>query len=585
MTPASRILAAACTLAGLALAGSGLSGCSTQTDVSASTSVQQKYTHVWLTIQEVWFNTSATATAEDTTWAKFPLATPVTLDLASLTAGTLGQIATALKVPAGTYAQLRLIPVDASAALSSSAQTAGAQFNSEADYVDTAGTTHQAQLELLNPDKGIGVASTFSIKADTSQILGTSTTTTDTTTTGTTGTTGTTDTTTPVAAATSTSSTPVSLAISLDGVHDLVQFNYGTETGVLLSPHTAAYDVAQAGTIRGQIDLTNVGTSVNSSGQANIAVTAESVSSDGSHHTAVKTVAVATDGTFILYPLATSSTASTSYDLVIHGPLIATVIIKAIPVAVGDPSSTSVASVATVAPRSANAFTFNLTAGAQTVPPGALIDLYQTLPQAGEIPYLIDQVPMDPFSRTLFADQSVSQGTLDFGTYASGSDVSLQTATPVEGAGGYLLSAQAALFADGALSSTIAPPQSGSGPELVVVPTLLPADGAGSGTVSVTVAPSTGGKYNHGQLIVSHDGAVVQTVTIDSALTQNGGATLLVAGLPAGGGGGSFDNAVYYLSVRAWNSSNPAGTLTRQSYTTPVDLSTGSAAAQTLTVQ
>lgn len=580
MTPASRILAAACTLAGLALVGSGLTGCSTQTDVSASTSVQQKYTHVWLTIQEVWFNTSATATAEDTTWAKFPLATPVTLDLASLTAGTLGQIATALKIPAGTYAQLRLIPLDASAALSSSAQTAGAQFNSEADYVDTAGTTHQGQLELLNPDKGIGISSTFSIKADTSQVLGASTTSTDTSTTDTTGTT-----TTPVAATTSTSSTPVSLAISLDGVHDLVQFNYGTETGVLLNPHTAAYDVSQAGTIRGQIDLTNVGTSVNSSGQVNIAVTAESVSSDGSHHTAVKTVAVAADGTFVLYPLTTSSTASTSYDLLIHGPLIASVIIKAIPVAVGDPSSTSVASVGTVAPRSANAFTFNLTAGAQTVPPGALIDLYQTLPQSGEIPYLIDQVPMDPFSRTLFADQSVSEGTLDFGTYASGSDVSLQTATPVEGTGGYLLSAQAALFADGVLSATIAPPQSGSGPELVVVPTLLPAAGAASGTVSVTVAPSTSAKYNHGQLIVSHDGAVVQTVTIDSALTQNGGATLLVAGLPAGGGGGSFDNAVYYLSVRAWNSSNPAATLTRQSYTTPVDLSTGSAAAQTLTVQ
>ena len=39
-------------------------------------------------------------------------------------------------------------------ALTSSAQTAGAIYNSEADFVDSGGHTHQLPLELLNPDQG-----------------------------------------------------------------------------------------------------------------------------------------------------------------------------------------------------------------------------------------------------------------------------------------------------------------------------------------------------------------------------------------------------------------------------------------------
>jgi hypothetical protein len=553
--------------------------------------VQQKYTHVYLTVQEVWFNTSATATAEDTSWSKFPLATPVTVDLASLNAGTLTQIATSLKVSAGTYSQIRLIPVDASAALTASAQSAGAQFNSEADYTDSAGTAHQSPLELLNPDKGIAIATTINIKANLSAFLGTSTTTT-TTTDPTTGEVITTPTTTDASTGTSTTSTPISLAISIDGQHDLVLFNYGTETGALLSPHTAAYDVSTTGTIKGQIDTSNIAGSVDTSGQVDVQVTAESVSADGSRHTAVKTVNVASDGSFVLYPLlasssttdstgvTTSSTTTTNYDLVIHGPAISTMIIKSVPVSAGDPNSTTLTSIGTVIPRSASTYTYNLASGTQIVTPGALVGLYQTIPVSGEVPYLIYQTPMDPFSRTLYEDQSLSEGTIDYGTYSSGS-VTLQTVTPVEGAGIYLLAATAPMFADGVFGATVAPPQSGT--VLVTVPELLPAGGTGSATVAVTISPATNGKYDKGELIVSHDGAVVQTVAIDSALTQNSGATLQVAGLPAGGG--SFDNSIYYLSVRAWRSTDPAGTLSRQSYSTPVDLSTGSAVAQTLTVQ
>src|SRR6185437_13024292 len=157
-------------IAGLVAACAALAGCSTQTNVSMGTSVQAKYSHVWLTIQGVWFNTSATASPEDSSWKQFTLGEPVTVDLASLSSGALQQIASSLKLPAGTYSQLRLIPVDASAALAASASAAGAKYNAEADYTDPSGNAQQAPLELLNPDKGIGVSTTLTVKASLAQL-------------------------------------------------------------------------------------------------------------------------------------------------------------------------------------------------------------------------------------------------------------------------------------------------------------------------------------------------------------------------------------------------------------------------------
>jgi len=615
--------------AGLMAAFAALAGCSTQTNVSMGTSVQSKYSHVWLTFQEVWFNTSATASPEDSSWKRFTLSAPITLDLATLTSGSLQQIATGVKVPAGTYSQLRLIPVDSSAALAASASAAGAKYNAEADYTDPSGNAQQAPLELLNPDKGIGVSTTITVKASLARLGSLTTATTSTTSClpgaigctsgstsgGTSCSAGTTDcmspsgtacvngetdcTTTAVATAApaSSSAATMSVAVTVDGIHDLVQFAYGNandpQIGVLLNPHSSGYDVTSTGTIQGTVDLTNV--TADSSGHFDVQATAETLSTDGTRHVAVQTVQVGSDGKFVLYPLpaatpsttstglATTSRSTTPYDLVIHGPQIATVIIKSIPVAAGDPSTTSAASVGTVTPRAATPYTFNMAAGTVALPAGALVDLYQTIPASGEVPYVVDQVAIDPFSRTLLYNESVPTGTLDWGTYVSGANVALTTVTPTQGSSVYFISAQAPLFSDqGQLVATLSPPANGTGPVPVVMPTLTPT--AGSGSVSITVAPVTAGKYDRGELIVSHDGAIVQTVAIDTALTQNGGATLTVQGIPAGGSASSFDNAVYYVSTRAWNSSNPAGTLQRQSFTTPIDLSSGSATGPTVNV-
>src|SRR4029077_14300601 len=151
------LLAAVCGFGGV------LAACSTKTDVSLTGNTPARYSHVWVTVQEVWFNSSATAGPEDGGWAKFPLSTPSTVDLVAQNGGNLGSITSGLRIPAATYSQVRLIPVDASAALSASAQNAGALYNFEADYVDSKGVTQQVPLALLNPDKGIGIQTSIKV--------------------------------------------------------------------------------------------------------------------------------------------------------------------------------------------------------------------------------------------------------------------------------------------------------------------------------------------------------------------------------------------------------------------------------------
>ncbi len=234
---------------------------------------------------------------------------------------------------------------------------------------------HQVPLELLNPDKGIGVATNVQVKGDTTNIFSstTGTTSTDTSTTPTTTTdpitglpvttntidpttglpttdnidptTGlpiaTTPTTTTPTTINSSDTTPAAtfkLAINVDGAKDLVPFTYSTLNRVLLNPHIVAYDQAAVGAISGTLDVSGLTTGISSpstSSYLNIQVTAESLSADGTRHIAVNSAPVSSGGTFTLYPLSTSSSSPTSYDLVIHGPGITTIIVKGVTANVG----------------------------------------------------------------------------------------------------------------------------------------------------------------------------------------------------------------------------------------------------------
>jgi Domain of unknown function (DUF4382) len=559
-----------------------LAGCSVKTDVSVTGNSPTLYSHVWITAREVWFNTSANAGPDDGGWVKFSLSTPATVDLVTDSGGNLGSLVTGLKLASGNYSQVRLIPVDAAATLSSSAKTAGATYNAEADYVDSGGTTHQLPLELLSPDQGIGIRGSLSVPIGN---IGAALS-------GTTTPRSSTPSTTTSATASSSSTTTASFALALDGARDLTLFTFGgasSPNGILLSSHASAYDLAQVSGISGQLTLTNL-TGINgSNGLPAIQASAEVLSTDPTRprHVVVSSTPVHADGSFMLYPLATSSSNPPTYDVVIHGAGIATIIIKTVQVNAASSSTSSTSgstgttassatntvSVGTLIPRAASPYTVNLgNASGPALPAGARVAFYQTLAAAGEVPYVIEASPIDPFNQDFPNAEELSTGTIDSGTYnTSGATVTLVSAAPAESAGGYLVAASAPGYDDGPLSgpltTAVAKPRSGTTAPPVTVPGLSLAAGNSPGSIAVSITQATAGKYDHGELLLAHDGTLIATTALDAALAQGAGATVIVSGVPSG-----TPASLYYATVRAWSSSAPSSTLHRQSYPTPIDL-------------
>ena len=489
-------------------------------------------------------------------------------------AGTLATLAGDLRLLAGSYAQIRLIPLDSGAPLAASAQTLGALYNAEVVYVDGSGTTQQVPLELLNPDKGIGIQASLRVPVGGSgNVLGGSSTagaafvtgasdatssagtndalfgTTNGTTTGSTTGTGTTSTTT-------TPTTVASFDINIDGTLDLVPFTYAATpvSAVLFSSHATAYDLANVGTIQGTLTLTSVTSTT--TGLPTIQVDAERLSSDGTRHVVALTATVNSSGDFTLYPLPISSSTSTFYDLVIHGPDIATIVIKDVELpasaattgtstaatntttgstgttmspfgtttttgttdtttSTGTTTASNTVSIGTLVPRAATSYSANISSAAnKPLPAGAAVSFYQTLAK-GSAPYVIETSPIDPFNQTLFNPQGLSEGTIDSGTYvASGETVNIVSAAPVETAGHYTVAASAPGYSDGPLTTTVAPPKSGTA--LVPLPGLSLASGASPGSLVAAVTPANATQYDHGQLLVAHEGTLVASVPLDT---------------------------------------------------------------------
>jgi Domain of unknown function (DUF4382) len=605
------------------------SGCSSRTNVSATGSTPSQFTHVYITTQEVWFNTKQNASPDDTGWGKFPLKTPVTIDLITESNGTLGEIINDLRVAPGTYNSILLMPVPVDwigQTLTASATAVGATYNAEADYVDTAGTAHQVPLVLPNPEKGFLIPGA-SLKVPVGKVgvggVGTSSTagTTNTTTTNVFGSPTTTPATTTPTTSTSNTTTTVSFATSFDGNRDLHLFCYviastgsctqsatgatsGTATGAILSANPTATDLATTGGITGTLTLTSTTTFTNItsvSGREAIQASAELLSADGSHHVIVASAPVQTDGTFTIYPLQSNSKTPAVYDVVIHGPNIFTIIIKNVSVTTTTPSLTGAASttgsvatttatgavsIGTFIPTAASAFVANITpTTTASLPPGAAVTFYQTLPASNEVPYAIDEVGIDPLNLNLQTAEQLSTGAIQSGTYASsGSTITVTSSTPTETtnakAAAYRVGATAPLYADGALSfstmvvsnaaslvpapSTTTTPTAPT-PVAVAVPSLTPANSSAAGSIAAAITVPAG-SYIGGELIVSHDGAIVGVGPIASSTLLNGTGSVTVNGLPSG------DVGNYYVSAILWTSSS----FKSESITSPVTVTGGS---------
>ena len=598
MSQMTRLASTGCVV--LTLCGA-LFGCSARTYVSGTGSTPSQFTHVFITTQEVWFNTSSSATADDSGWSKFPLTTPVTIDLVQESNGTLGQIAGDLRVAPGTYGSILLMPLAnvVGGTAAASATALGAANNLEADYTDSSGTSHQVPLVIPNPEKGILVTGTslkVPIGGASLGAIGTS---------STSSTTGTTSTTSSTTGTTSTSSTNntvnVSFASNFDANRDLHLFNYplGTTTSqsVLMGPTPVATDLSTTGGISGTLTLTNLtdNTNINSvSGRVAIQANAELLSADGSHHVIVASAPVQTDGTFTIYPLQSNSSTPTVYDVVIHGPGIETIIIKSVSVATTTPTLAAAAnttgavatttasgavSLGTFIPIAVPSYYVSATPATGTLlPAGAAVTFYQTLPASNEKPYAIEEVGIDPFNQNLQTPEQLAMGSIESGVYASsGSTITVTAALPTQGSGTYWVGATAPLFSDAAISSgnqavpptTTTTPTAGTAVNTtttavaVTVPSPSPVTSAGSIAVEVT---TTSNQYDSGELLVSHNGAVIGSTSLASALGGSGG-TVTIPNIPSNQGN-------YYLSAILWSSGNP-GTLVYQSITSPVTVSAG----------
>ncbi len=89
-----------------------LAGCDARTNVAATGTAPEDATHLWVTVEEVWFAAEADTVPEaETGWTREKLANPVVLDLAAIGAGKLVPLVTNVSIPAGDCSTRRERPV------------------------------------------------------------------------------------------------------------------------------------------------------------------------------------------------------------------------------------------------------------------------------------------------------------------------------------------------------------------------------------------------------------------------------------------------------------------------------------------
>jgi hypothetical protein len=560
---------------------------------------------VYVTVSQVWVNASATAGPDDSAWIKKTLDAPQTIDLVGLTNGSLQEFASQLSVPTGTYNQIRLFLTDTAGTLASSAQSAGAQFNNEVDYYDASNVVQRAPLEVPNAATGVALPITLNVITSQKAILaalgsassttGTTATTTavcnpssslynptqcaSTTNNSTTTTTNTSSDTSGLGTVTATA------AVVFDATRDVARFTYSNLVGFALNPRLTGYDLANVGTIRSQLNIGAV--TLDANNRADVQVTAETPNSANTRNVPVLSAPVKSDGTFILYPFPTDKNSPTTYDLVIHGPGIQTMIIKAVPVQSGSPTSATTVNLGSPALVAASTtYPANVATASPLTPRGARIGFYQTINASGELPYLIEERTVDPISGLFALDQKFPNANILFGTYNSGSTITLTASVPTQGTGAYQLAASAANFGDGDFSGTLTAPASGTTTTTTFTAPALPVpSSATSGTISTTVTVASPGAFDKGALVITHDGAIVSVTSLDSLLASGqASGTLTIGAIPAGASGTTLDGGTYYAEVWVWRSTDPAGTFVRQPATALIDLRATNTANLALTI-
>lgn len=521
-------LAAAGIVAALVL----LAGCDARTNVATTGTAPEDAAHLWVTVQEVWFATAADTVPEaETGWTREKLSNPVVLDLAAIDAGKLVPLASNVSIPAGDYRQIYLKLADASDRLLDTAREAGLEYNAQIDVKGGSGSVTKRPLELPVPGTGLAIPVDLTFR-DSS---------------GSGGEDGT-----------------VNLALTLDAARTVMTYEYGSDTGYLLSPAIRVDDAAKSGSITGSVDMSALST-----GHAQVYVSAQRMDDAGDRYELVQRRPVASDGSFTLYPLPAPKSGEKLYDVVISGAGSDTVVVRDVPVTAG--SEATVLQSTPIALASARTVYANVGEQAPALPAGTRVEFLQTLPGGSERPRVIADTALDPISRELQGGGlGLAAGPIHVGTYVGGNAIALSASTPAEGTGGYLVGSSGA-YRQSDLATRTSDVSGGSGrPTIVTVPFPEVATGGRRGTLTVNLL-STPGQYDNGFVAVMAGHEIVETVEIGTLLDRGGG-LITIAGLPAGAALAPATGIPYRVAVRAWNSRNAANTLTWSAASRSVNL-------------
>jgi hypothetical protein len=227
----------------------------------------------------------------------------------------------------------------------------------------------------------------------------------------------------------------------------------------------------------------------------------------------------------------------------------------------------------------------NLNTSSPATPTSSLVGFFQTLPLSAEVPYLVEARAVDPISGVFASDQSISSGSLQYGSYVSGGTVSLTSANPSEGAATYVIGAVNAAFGAAKLGTTVRSPGNTTTTALFTMTAPVLPTGSTANAIAGTVSIASTGKYNNAELFLTYHGALVATASLNSYLGQSQSPLTLASIAPGGTTGSLYAGGVYNAEIWAWNSADPTGTLTRIPYATTIDMSAGNASGVALNIQ
>jgi hypothetical protein len=192
---------------------------------------------------------------------------------------------------------------------------------------------------------------------------------------------------------------------------------------------------------------------------------------------------------------------------------------------------------------------------------------------------------VDPVSGRFAKAVKLSRATrISYGTY--GVDVLPRNGTPKEGASRYGVAALSPQYGNGALAgTTLRPAASTSDTATFSVPAIELPTASVAGTVQATITVQNPGRYDRGLLLVTREGALLATLSLDGLLAAPPPSSFVdVTQIPAGTGSVTFDRGLYYLEAWTWDSDDPEDTFTRHAGDDAVDLRTTATAMGTVAI-